>query len=40
MGQGRGVVAHVNERTNELGGCLQVFNGVLNGCLDRSVLNV
>lgn len=43
MGQGRGVAAHANERTNEQGGCLQVFNGVLNGCLvhsDFGVLNV
>ena len=43
MGQGRGVAAHVNEGSGEQGGCLQVFNGVLNGCLvwsDFGVLNV
>lgn len=40
MGQGRGVAAHMNECSGEQGGCLQVFNGVLNGCLVRSDFGV
>ena len=38
MGQGRGVAAHVNECSGEQGGCLQVFNGVLN--LGRGVVGI